>query len=455
MLCLSDSIRDDDPSLQQGLQAASHAPHLTALLMQAWALARMIAVHVVESVLREWACRPTRWPPCPACGKVLPSKGFATREVTSLLGVMKWRRRIGRCPEGGEIGQVVPFDEALGLVPSQRSSWELQYLGTSLAVCVPYATAAELLSWYSAGSISARAVWRWAQEAGGRAISRLERALAALERGEKPQAARLEDGLDAAPLALSADGVMVPFRPHNRDGTGKTKWREIKVGVLARLAQHTTRKGQVITRLYHRRLVAVLGDIDTLKPRFWLEALRQGIRQAPQVVWLRDGGRGFWGLYDSWLSAHARGILDFYHAAQTLWKGAAAWLDGRTSQARQWLNWARHRLRHHNPDDVLEDLLEALEVESLPQRATEALVKLYDYLTGHRDHIDYAKYEALGLPLGSGMVERACKWLIQQRFKGVGMRWSEAGFNHLVHLRLAWVNGTFDELFQMEASPNR
>ncbi|MDQ3959865.1 MAG: hypothetical protein M3255_06195, partial [Pseudomonadota bacterium] len=36
---------------------------------------------------------------------------------------------------------------------------------------------------------------------------------------------------------------------------------------------------------------------------------------------------------------------------------------------------------------------------------------------------------------------------IQQRFKGVGMRWSEAGFNHLLHLRLAWVNQRFDSFF--------
>ncbi|UJB73355.1 hypothetical protein HRE53_32595 (plasmid) [Acaryochloris sp. 'Moss Beach'] len=47
-------------------------------------------------------------------------------------------------------------------------------------------------------------------------------------------------------------------------------------------------------------------------------------------------------------------------------------------------------------------------------------------------------------PLGSGMIESACKWLIQQRFKGVGMRWSEDGFNHLLHLRLDWVNQHFD-----------
>jgi len=50
-------------------------------------------------------------------------------------------------------------------------------------------------------------------------------------------------------------------------------------------------------------------------------------------------------------------------------------------------------------------------------------------------------------------VESAGTWLIQQRFKGVGMRWSEAGFDHLLHLRLAWVNGSFDALFQLGASP--
>jgi hypothetical protein len=59
------------------------------------------------------------------------------------------------------------------------------------------------------------------------------------------------------------------------------------------------------------------------------------------------------------------------------------------------------------------------------------------------------------------MVESACKWLIQQRFKGTGMRWSEDGFNHLLHLRLAWVNHRFDALFSEESleltlySPNR
>jgi len=95
-----------------------------------------------------------------------------------------------------------------------------------------------------------------------------------------------------------------------------------------------------------------------------------------------------------------------------------------------------------------------LELKDLPAGAHDALQNLYNYLDKHRAHLDYERFKELGLPLGSGMVESACKWLIQQRFKGVGMRWSEEGFNHLLRLRLAWVNGRFDALFLPEPSPN-
>ena len=69
------------------------------------------------------------------------------------------------------------------------------------------------------------------------------------------------------------------------------------------------------------------------------------------------------------------------------------------------------------------------------------------YLQTHEAHLNYVLFKELGLPLGSGFVESTCKWLIQQRFKGVGMRWSEFGFNALLHLRINYVNGRFDTLF--------
>jgi hypothetical protein len=285
-------------------------------------------------------------------------------------------------------------------------------------------------------------------------MKHLQEELTAVARGPEPLPEPLTAAQVALPLALGADGVMVPLWPDAGAPRGKIRWREVNVGVLARIGQHRTRTGQVVTRLTQRRLVAVLGDSDALKPCLWLEALRQGIRHTPQVVWLSDGGRGFWRLFDACFAGAATGILDFYHAAQNLWKSAAAWLDGRTTQARRWFIWARHRLRHGQPDGVLGDLAEALDVEGLPDTARDTLLTVYAYLERHRAHIDYARDKELGLPLGSGMVESACKWLIQQRFKGVGMRWSENGFNHLVHLRLAWVNGRFEALFGLTLSPN-
>lgn len=248
---------------------------------------------------------------------------------------------------------------------------------------------------------------------------------------------------------MGADGVMVPFRPQAKTAEGKTKWREVKVAIFARLGKVRTRVGKLVPRLHRHRVTAVLGDIDDLSERMWLESLKQGVKEAPRVVWLSDGARGLWRLFDDRFQSHAIGILDFYHAAQNVWSGVKVWLDGRTTHCQAWFTDARHRLRHGQTDDVLDDIKTASALPGLPDSAEKALTKLYNYLDKHRDHIQYDKFKEMGVPIGSGLVESTCKWLIQQRFKGVGMRWSEDGFNHLLHLRLAWVNGRFDSFFSV------
>ena len=242
---------------------------------------------------------------------------------------------------------MAPLDEALGLEPHQRTSGELKLAACALVVFVPFETAATLLRLLSGVQTSPGAVWLWVQEAGQRAMERLQRELENLARGQLPDEEPMDERTAAQPLLVGADGVMVPFRPEDGTPKGKTVWREIKVAVLARLRRHTTRTGQEVSRLERRRLVAVLGDVDALSPRLWLEAVRQGILSAQQVVWLSDGARGFWRLFFMCFAQYAAiGILDFYHTTQNLWKGTAAWLDGRTKRARQWFASARHRLRH-------------------------------------------------------------------------------------------------------------
>ena len=450
MSCLRDSICEVAPFLQELVEAIENASTLTLLILSAWNLARTLAVRLVEEILIERAQHPTQWPDCPKCGRRLNSKGFIPRQINSLIGIIHWNRRVGRCPYGCKIGQIAPLDKELGLLPHQRTSIELQRLGCLLAIFVPFETAVTLLNSLTMIQVNCVSVWHWVQKAGQKAMDRLDSQLDDLALGHLPQPESLEEAISILPLLMGADGVMVPFRPES--GKGSTVWREVKVAVLARLGR---RRKSNAPQLYQRRLVAVLGDIDSLGSRLWLEALRQGVLTAPQVVWLSDGGVGFWGVFSTYFSAYAIGILDFYHAVQNLWKGAQAWLDGRSKKARQWFALARHRLRHDESNIVLNDILSALKLGGLSETAQKILKNLYDYLDTHKYHIQYEKYKDLDLPIGSGMVESACKWLIQQRFKGVGMRWTENGFNHLLHLRLAWVNGRFDDLFfAPEDSPN-
>lgn len=451
---LMSSIAHSGPWLQERMEKMKEATCLALLILAALQLGRAVAVKVVEEILTERGQAPDAGGRCPKCGHKLESHGLKPREVLTLIGWVKWRRRVRGCAEGCEIGQAVPSDEALGLQPYQRTSQEVKWLACALAVFVPFDIAAVLLGMLTGVQVCGKSIWAWVQESGQQAMEQLNAQLEALTSGHLPAEEEMAAARQALPLLIGADGVMVPFRPAAGTPKGKTVWREVKVGILARLGQRVTRAGKTVTQLKQRRLVAVLGDIDALSPRLWLEAVQQGILSSPKVVWLSDGARGFWRLFDERFAKYATGVLDFYHASQNVWKGAKAWLDGRTQCARNWFATARRRLRHGQADIVLQDIEAALALEGLPLSAHQTLTNLYNYLDKHRDHIDYAKFKALGLPIGSGIVESACKWLIQQRFKGVGMRWSEDGFNHLLHLRLAWVNGRFDDLFALAAPLN-
>jgi len=77
----------------------------------------------------------------------------------------------------------------------------------------------------------------------------LQEHLQALAHGDLPVPEALAADLAAAPWVLGADGVMVPLRPTGGQPTGKTRWQAITGGVFARLGQHRTRTGKVVTRL--------------------------------------------------------------------------------------------------------------------------------------------------------------------------------------------------------------
>jgi hypothetical protein len=419
-------------------------------VLKALALGLLFARLALEGELNQRASAPTHWPDCPQCNRPMRSKGCRPRQMETLIGRIHWNRRVGHCANKScKVSLSVPFDEALGIVPYQSSSEELKRLGCLMSIVMPYDLSSWMLHQCTGVSVSASTLWNWVEHYGQIAMERLEAQLEQFHQGEPMAPEHLDELSAALNLAIAADGVMVPFRPQPNTPKGKTQWREVKVGLLARLGQRLTRAGKTVTRLYHRRLVAVLGDIDAFIPRIQVEAYLQSVDTAPHVLWLSDGGRGFWRVYRQCFAHCAVGILDFYHAAGHLWRATTALFDGRSLEAHQWFkNW-RSLLRHGQHQAILNALTLLVNTDLTEAKDLETLTQVQAYFQAHHQHIRYQHFEDRHFPLGSGMIESACKWLIQQRFKGVGMRWSEDGFNHLLHLRLDWVNQRFDSLFPL------
>jgi len=436
------------PSLRGPLVAVQTAETLDELVESVTVVVRELGVRLLESVVVERSQSTTRWPECPKCGRRLHSKEWADREVMTSLGLMRWERRVGRCPRGCAIGQVVPLDQDLGLAPNQRHSTELKRRATLLAVFVPLTTATAILVRLAHVRLAASPLWHWIQEVGRQAQATLEAELDRAAAGDEVAREHMAATIAQLLMLLGADGVMVPFRPQAGSPAGRTVWREVKVGVITRVERRLNRAGHTVTALRQRRLVAVLGDVDALGARLKLEALRQGLTTAPRVAWISDGARGLWRIFqEQFAPCGVIGVLDFYHTVGQLWTAAETWYCRWQPSARQWLVQTRHELRLGQAPDIVRELRAAANDRHRPQKHRPILERVANYVDRHCTHLAYPTFKAEGLPLGSGFVESAVKWLIQQRFKGAGMRWSEDGFNHLLMLRLAWANDRFDLLF--------
>lgn len=340
----------------------------------------------------------------------------------------------------------MPFDSVLGISPHQKSSDELMRLGCLFSLFVPYELAAWLLGQFSGLTVSASSLWNWVERYGTQALAEVSEQLAHLQSDQPIEPESLSAALSALPLVVAADGVMVPMRSQPKTPKGKVVWREVKVAILARLGKRLTQTGQAMVTLKQRRLVAVLGDLESFIPRVQLEAQRQSVEDASKVIWLSDGGRGFWRVYRQCFAHCAVAVLDFYHAAGHLWRVATVLFPTKAARMKWFKRW-RHALRHGQHRTVLAMLTSLVNTDLLAGEQMATLMQVQAYFQKHHHHIRYQHFEKQQIPLGSGMVESACKWLIQQRFKGVGMRWSEAGLNHLLILRVAWANQRFDDLF--------
>jgi hypothetical protein len=144
------------------------------------------------------------------------------------------------------------------------------------------------------------------------------------------------------------------------------------------------------------------------------------------------------GAADNWtfLQPHVtEEIIDFFHASEYLSKCAKAAFR-QVDKAKTWFDNLCHVLKHQ--EGGVKTVIEELE-KLLGKRLKESKIKEIQssitYFCNHQHQMEYYRYTKENLPIGSGVIEAACKVIIKQRLCNSGMKWTDNGAKTVLTLR--------------------
>ena len=215
------------------------------------------------------------------------------------------------------------------------------------------------------------------------------------------------------------------------DGAGM----EAKVGVVV-----PVRRGAAGERRLAPSYAASFATAAAFGPRLALEAHRRGLERARLVAVLGDGAAWIWNLAAEHFPGAVQ-IVDWYHASERVWALGRALFGPETAETAAWVAEQLARLGEGQVTSLVAGW------RALPGAGEAAAVRdeQATYFTNQAGRMAYDRYRAMGLDVGSGMVESANKALIALREKGPGMRWSEAGAQAVANVRVLLANDQWDE----------
>ncbi len=187
MALFLEEICSADERLEPLARSVLNSVKLHQLVLSVFTFSLTLSLTIIEEILNTRAESADDRRDCPFCSSPLESKGKVDRVMKTLIGTIRWKRRVRRCENGCPVGLVAPFDEELGIKPNQRTGTEIKHLACLLAVFVPCQIAESLFGNFFCVNVSDGAIWNWVREAGGEAVRKLQAELEQLNNGEKPE----------------------------------------------------------------------------------------------------------------------------------------------------------------------------------------------------------------------------------------------------------------------------
>jgi hypothetical protein len=313
-----------------------------------------------------------------------------------------------------------------------------------VAAVAPFAGAADLLADLAGLRLSAKRVERSAEADGQAAAAAQQRQCRAiLDARVRPLPP--VPAPDMLYLAIDGTGVpVVPAAAAQRAGKaedGRARTREVKLACL--FTQTTTDSdGRPVRDPDTTSYVHTFDPVEQFTTLVHAEARRRGADHIRQLVVLGDGATWIWKMATKILP-QATQIIDLYHAREHV-HDLARHLEPTLGHDQP--RWLADRLEDLDNGDI-ETLVQATTALPLTGADAEQVDTALDYFTKNAQRMRYALFRDLGMFIGSGAVEAACKTLVGQRLKLSGMRWNIPGATGILTLRCHHASNRFDHIW--------
>lgn len=238
-------------------------------------------------------------------------------------------------------------------------------------------------------------------------------------------------------LITGADGFHVPvITDHEkRKRRGKATQRRAKLRrkghVLAPLPKRSRGSDQrwkeaKLVTFYdpsgrYQHTAATTGNHKVLGQIMRREAAKLRFDKADRKYSVSDGAQWIRRQYSQQLPMLDEMILDYYHLRDHAVVCSKSLYGEGTTEAQQWRKSFCQMILRSGPLEALTEL--AVQIKRHRGHKRQALQSLHGYIARRTQMLEYPRYLAEGLQIGSGPTESQCKCLTN-RLKGRGRRWN-------------------------------
>jgi hypothetical protein len=183
------------------------------------------------------------------------------------------------------------------------------------------------------------------------------------------------------------------------------------------------------------------GSVDDAGQSLMNCAVAAGFGTQTHLHGVGDGATWIANQFETQFGTQASYLIDFYHVCEYL--GAASKICAPDNPA-AWMDRQKTLLKNNESAVVIENLTTYLETDDIsndkaPVRAC------HRYLSNRPEQLDYKGAIAKGLPIGSGEIESAHRYVIQKRLKLPGTWWKAANIEPMLALRTVRENDDWEK----------